>query len=131
MVQVMINNFLIISFIGKNDRLGLRINKDFFIYNFVENKKNNDTLVSEIDIFLKKHNAILDKDFSGLVNQGPGSFSGIRTALAVAKGLEISKKIRLYGFKSQDLRIFSEENIEKLIKKDLIEKNLIKPIYLS
>ncbi len=131
MVQVMINNFLIISFIGKNDRLGLRINKDFFIHNFVENKKNNDTLVSEIDTFLKKHNVILDKDFTVLVNQGPGSFSGIRTALAVAKGLEISKKIRLYGFKSEDLTIFNEENIEKLIKKDLIEKNLIKPIYLS
>ena len=131
MVQVMINNFLIISFIGKNDRLGLRINKDFFIHNFVENKKNNDTLVSEIYTFLKKHNAILDKNFTVLVNQGPGSFSGIRTALAVAKGLEISKKIRLYGFKSEDLTIFNEENIEKLIKKDLIEKNLIKPIYLS
>ena len=127
----MINNFLIISFIGKNDRLGLRINKDFFIHDFVENKKNNDTIVSEINTFLKKHNVILDKDFTVLVNQGPGSFSGIRTALAVAKGLEIAKKIRLYGFKSQDLRIFSEENIEKLIKKDLIEKNLIKPIYLS
>ena len=127
----MINNFLIISCIGKNDRLGLRINKDFFIHDFVENKKNNDTIVSEIYTFLKKHNVILDKDFTVLVNQGPGSFSGIRTALAVAKGLEISKKIRLYGFKSQDLRIFSEENIEKLIKKDLIEKNLIKPIYLS
>ena len=131
MVQVMINNFLIISFIGKNDRLGLRINKDFFIHNFVENKKNNDTLVSEIYTFLKKHNAILDKNFTVLVNQGPGSFSGIRTALAVAKGLEISKKIRLYGFKSEDLTTFNEENIEKLIKKDLIEKNLIKPIYLS
>ena len=131
MVQVMINNFLIISFIGKNDRLGLIINKDFFIHNFVENKKNNDTLVSEIYTFLKKHNAILDKNFTVLVNQGPGSFSGIRTALAVAKGLEISKKIRLYGFKSEDLTTFNEENIEKLIKKDLIEKNLIKPIYLS
>ena len=131
MVQVMINNFLIISCIGKNDRLGLRINKDFFIHDFVENKKNNDTIVSEINTFLKKHNVILDKDFTVLVNQGPGSFSGIRTALAVAKGLEIAKKIRLYGFKSQDLRIFSEENIEKLIKKYLIEKNLIKPIYLS
>ena len=30
----MINNFLIINFIGKDDKLGLRINKDFFIHNF-------------------------------------------------------------------------------------------------
>ena len=34
----MINNFLIINCIGKDDKLGLRINKDFFIHNF-NNKK--------------------------------------------------------------------------------------------
>ena len=127
----MIKNFLIINFIGENDRLGLRINKEFFIHNFEKNKKNNDNLLSEIYNFLKKHNVILDKNFSVLVNQGPGSFSGIRIALAVAKGLEVSKKIKLYGFKSNDLRVFNVENIEQLLKKDLIEKNLIKPIYLS
>ena len=127
----MIKNFLIINCIGENDRLGLRINKEFFIHNFEKNKKNNDNLLSEIYNFLKKHNVILDKNFSVLVNQGPGSFSGIRIALAVAKGLEISKKIKLYGFKSNDLRVFNVENIEQLLKKGLIEKNLIKPIYLS
>ena len=127
----MIKNFLIINCIGENDRLGLRINKEFFIHNFEKNKKNNDNLLSEIYTFLKKHNVILDKNFSVLVNQGPGSFSGIRIALAVAKGLEISKKIKLYGFKSNDLRVFNVENIEQLLKKDLIEKKLIKPIYLS
>ena len=131
MTKKMIKNFLIINCIGENDRLGLRINKEFFIHNFEKNKKNNDNLLSEIYTFLKKHNVILDKNFSVLVNQGPGSFSGIRIALAVAKGLEISKKIKLYGFKSNDLRVFNVENIEQLLKKDLIEKKLIKPIYLS
>ena len=127
----MIKNFLIINCIGENDKLGLRINKDFFIHDFEKNEKNNDNLVSQIYTFFKKHNVILNKDFTVLVNQGPGSFSGIRTALAVAKGLEITKKIKLYGFKSEDLREFNAENIEKLLKKNLIEKNLIKPIYLS
>ena len=37
----MIENFLIISCIGMNDRLGLRINKDFFIHDL--NKENNNT----------------------------------------------------------------------------------------
>ena len=37
----MINNFLIISCIGNNDKLALRINKDFFIHK-VERKKNED-----------------------------------------------------------------------------------------
>ncbi len=124
----MIKNFLIIKFIGKDDKLGLRINKDFFVYNF---QKKNERLVSVIYKFLKSHSIKLDKNFSVIVNQGPGSFSGIRISLAVAKGLEISKNIRLYGYKNTDLREFNQSNIENLLKKNLIEKKLIKPIYLS
>ena len=126
----MIENFLIISCIGLNDRLGLRINKDFFIHN-LNKENNNEQLVSEIANFLNVHNARLDERFSVIVNQGPGSFSGIRVSLAVAKGLEISKKIKLYGFNSGDLKVFDQENVENLLKKNLVEKNLIKPNYLS
>ena len=49
----------------------------------------------------------------------------------VAKGIKISKKINLFGFKDTDLQQFTLANIEFLIKKKLIQKNLIKPIYLS
>ena len=127
----MINNFLIISCIGKDDKLGLRINKDFFIKKFKNNKAHNERLVNEISNFLKSHNLEMDEKFSVIVNQGPGSFSGIRISLAVAKGLEISKKIKLYGYKNNDLKQFNQVNIENLLKKNLIEKKLIKPIYLS
>ena len=125
-----INNFLIIHCIGKNDKLGLRINKDFFVHNLA-NKKNNETLVSEILNFLSLHNAELNENFSVIVNQGPGSFSGIRISLAVAKGLEITKKIKLYGYINSNLKTFTRENIEKMFDKNLVEKKLIKPIYLS
>ena len=127
----MINNFLIISCIGKDDKLGLRINKDFFIKKFKNNKAHNERLVNEISNFLKSHNLEMDEKFSVIVNQGPGSFSGIRISLAVAKGLEISKKVKLYGYKNNDLKQFNQVNIENLLKKNLIEKKLIKPIYLS
>ena len=127
----MINNFLIINCIGKNDKLGLRINKDFFIHIFDNKNKLNINLVSEILNFLNKHKVKLDESFSVIVNQGPGSFSGVRSALAVAKGLEISKKVRLFGFKNTDLKLLDKENIEKLLNEKLIEKKLIKPIYLS
>ncbi len=113
-----------------NDRLVLRINKDFFIHN-LNKENNNEQLVSEIANFLNVHSAQLDERFSVIVNQGPGSFSGIRVSLAVAKGLKIAKKIKLYGFNNRDLRVFNKENIEKLLKKNLVEKNLIKPVYLS
>ena len=127
----MIDNFLIINCIGKDDKLGLRINKDFFIHKLKKVKNNNDKLVFEIMNFLKSHNAKIDDNFSVIVNQGPGSFSGIRISLAVAKGLEISKKVQLYGYNNEDLREFNQENINKLLKSKLSEKKLIKPIYLS
>ena len=127
----MISNFLIINCIGKDDKLGLRINKDFFVYNFINIKNNNDLLVFNILEFLNKHKVKLNKNFSIIVNLGPGSFSATRTSLAVAKGLQISKKVKIYGFKNTDLKVFDMENIEKLINRDLFEKKLIKPIYLS
>ena len=127
----MIDNFLIISCIGKDDKLGLRINKEFFVYKYEKKEISRESLVFYIQDFLKSHKVILDEKFSIIVNQGPGSFSGIRISLAIAKGLVIAKKIRLYGYKDEDLLEFNLKNIEELMKKKLIENKLIKPIYLS
>ncbi len=127
----MINNFLIINCIGLDDKLGLRINKDFFIHDIKNRKNNTEKLVSEISNFLDKHKVNLDEKFSVIVNQGPGSFSGIRVSLAIAKGLEISKKTKIFGYKNTDLKQFDQENIEKLLNEKIFEKKLIKPIYLS
>ena len=49
----------------------------------------------------------------------------------MAKGIKISKGAKLYGYKDTDLIDFNYKNIELLIKKNLIENNLIKPVYLS
>ena len=127
----MINNFLIINCIGQDDKLGLRINKDFFIHVLKKEKNTNKTIVSEILEFLRKHKVEPNQKFSVIVNQGPGSYSGVRIALAVAKGLEISNKVKLFGFRNTDLKQFNQENIEQLLEAKLIEKKLIKPIYLS
>ena len=81
--------------------------------------------------FIKKHKANINKDFSVIVNNGPGSFSTIRATLAIAKGIRISNKVKLYGYKDSDLPQFNLENIEVLINKNLMEKKLIKPVYLS
>ena len=127
----MINNFLIINCIGKNDKLGLRINKDFFVYNLKNKKIDNENLVNEIFDFINNHNVIIDENFSVIVNQGPGSFSRSRISLSVAKGLKITKKVKLFGYKNNDLKVFDQQNIENLFHANLIEKKLIKPIYLS
>ena len=127
----MINDFLIINCTGKDDKIGLKIDNSFYIHNFQTKSKNNEILALTILNFLKKHKVNIDGNFSILVNSGPGSFSSIRVALAVAKGIKISKNIQLYGFKNSDLPQFSLVNIEILINKNLIEKKLIKPLYLS
>ena len=127
----MIKDFLIINCTGKNDKIGLKINNNFFIHDFQTKIKNNEILVSTILNFTNKHKAKIDKDFTVLVNNGPGSFSSIRVALAVAKGIKISNNVKLFGFKNADLSQFNLENIELLINKNLLEKKLIKPLYLS
>ena len=127
----MIKNFLIINCIGKNDKIGLKIDDNFFTHTFHTNTNINDQLVVSILNLIKKHKVNFNSDFSILVNSGPGSFSSIRVSLAAAKGIKVSKKIRLFGFKDADLGSFNLANIELLIKKNLLQKNLIKPLYLS
>ena len=127
----MINDFLIISCTGNNDKLGLKINNNFYIHDFQNKAKNNEILVSTILNLFNKHKAKIDKDFTVLVNNGPGSFSTIRVALAAAKGIKISNNVQLYGFNNADLPQFSLANIEVLINKNILEKNLIKPLYSS
>ena len=128
---MMIKDFLIISFTGKNDKIGLRMNNKFYVHEFQTNIQNNEILVSTILNLTKKHKANVDKNFSILINIGPGSFSTLRTALAAAKGIAIAKGSMLFGFKNMDLPQFNLVNIEFLINKNLIEKKLIKPLYLS
>ena len=127
----MIKDFLILNCIGKNDKIGLRVEKKFYIHDFNNQVNNNDLLTINILNLIKKHKVNINNKFSILVNNGPGSFSSIRVSLAVAKGLKISKKISLFGFKNTDLGQFNLANIELLIKKNLMQKNLIKPIYIS
>ena len=126
----MIKDFLIINLIGKENKIGLKINNNFYIHDF-DQKTDNEQLVSSILNMIKKHKVNLCKNFSVLVNNGPGSFSSTRVSLAVAKGIKISKKINLFGYKNSDIEQFNLVNIELLIKKNLFEKNLIKPLYLS
>ena len=126
----MIKDFLIINFIGKENKIGLKINNNFYIHDF-DQKTDNEQLVSSILNMVKKHKVNLCKNFSVLVNNGPGSFSSTRVSLAVAQGIKISKKINLFGYKNSDLGQFNLANIELLIKKNLLQKNLIKPLYLS
>tara|TARA_A100001015_G_scaffold92547_1_gene103023 strand:+ start:3884 stop:4267 length:384 start_codon:yes stop_codon:yes gene_type:complete len=127
----MIKNFLVINCIGKNNIIALRINNNFFFKKLQTNMRSNELLVNNILNFIKQKKASIDKNFSVIVNLGPGSFSSIRIAIAVAKGIKITSGAKLYGYRDQDLANFNARNIGLLIKKKLIQNNLIKPVYLS
>ena len=127
----MIKDFLILNCIGDNDKIGIKFGNKFYVHDFDQKINKKDQLVLSILNLIKKHKVNISDNFSVLVNSGPGSFSAIRVSLAVAKGIKISKKINLYGFKNSDLGQFNLANIELLIEKNLIQKNLIKPLYIS
>ena len=126
----MVKDFLILNCIGKDDKIGLKVNNKFYIHIF-DKQSNKDQLVLSILNLIKKHKVNFDSNFSVLVNNGPGSFSSIRASLSVAKGIKVSKKINLFGYNNSDLGQFNLANIELLIKKKLVQKNLIKPLYIS
>jgi tRNA A37 threonylcarbamoyladenosine modification protein TsaB len=127
----MIKDFLILNCIGKNDKIGIKFDNRFYIHDFKQKVNKNDQLVSNIINLIKKYKIIINNDFSILINSGPGAFSSIRVSIAVAKGIKITKKVNLYGYKNTDLGQFNLANIELLIKKNLIQKKLIKPLYIS
>tara|TARA_Y100001936_G_C15848851_1_gene546093 strand:+ start:212 stop:601 length:390 start_codon:yes stop_codon:yes gene_type:complete len=122
-------NFLVINFIGKNDCLAIKFKNKFFVKKFQNKINNSDNLVNNILNFLKKKGINLDKNFSVLVNLGPGSYTSLRVSIAVAKGIQIAKETKLFGFKNEQISEFNLENIELLIKSKSLENKLIKPFY--
>ena len=96
----MIKDFLIIDCTGKNDSIVLKINNKFFIKKLQSNLIKNEILALETVNFVKKHNVKLNNDFSILINSGPGSFSGVRISLAVAKGIQLVKNTKIYCYNS-------------------------------
>jgi len=94
----MIKNFLIVDCTGKNNFIALNYNNKFFIKKLQINLHKNEILALEIVDFVKKHNIELNSNFSILVNSGPGSFSGIRVSLSVAKGIQLVKNTNIYSY---------------------------------
>ena len=94
----MIKDFLIINCTGKNDTIALRVNNKFFFKKLQTNIAKYEVLSLHVLNFIKEHEVSMDKKFSILINSGPGSFSGIRIGLAVAKGIQIVNKLNIYSY---------------------------------
>ena len=83
-------------------------------------KSNNDLLMKQILVFFVENNIDFKAISNIFVNQGPGSFSGIRGSLATAKGISISNNLNLIGYNtfiwSCARFIDKKESIYSLIK---------------
>ena len=100
---------------GDIDYIAAKFDSKFIIKKLLKKENKNDLLVTNLLKFVKKNKIAMTKDMSILVNLGPGSYSSLRIALSVAKGISIAKGSKIYGFKKKDLKEITLKNVEKLI----------------
>jgi len=106
------------------------------IYNIThENTKiNYESLTIIINNFLSSKKLKVSDINEIYVNQGTGSFAGIRNLMSVVKAFNVAKNIDYYCYNLVDFineKDLNHKNIPNLCKKYKIKKNLINPIYIS
>jgi len=119
-----------------NEKIFLMIITNGNIYNITcENTKiNYEKLTVIINDFLLSKNLKIPDINAIYINNGPGSFAGIRNSLSVVKAFNVAKNIDYYCYNLGDFKDekdLSHENIPNLCEKYKIKKNLINPIYIS
>ena len=88
--------FLILDF-SQSLKLAI-VDKNTLIQKELNTKKNiSEILIYEVERFLKKSEVNIKKLKSICIVTGPGSFTGIRSALTFAKSLKLALKLRLFG----------------------------------
>ena len=93
-------NFLVLDFTRLNKNIVFKFKDKFFINKIETDSNHNREIIDDILNLIKGANIKTKEKFDVLVNLGPGSFSGIRISLAVAKGIKLIKKVNLFGFNS-------------------------------
>ncbi len=119
-----------------SEKIFLMIITNSNIYNIThENTKiNYEKLTIIIYDFLLSKNLKIQDINAIYINNGPGSFAGIRNSMSVVKAFNIAKNIDYYCYNMDDFKDEKDlgyEKIPNLCEKYKIKKNLIKPIYIS
>ena len=127
-------NKLIID--AASEKIFLMIISNASIYNIThENTKiNYEKLTIIINDFLFSKSIKITDINEIYINQGSGSFAGIRNSMSVVKAFNVAKKIDYYCYSLEDFKGDDDvrhENIPNLCNKFKIKKNLINPIYIS
>ena len=92
-------------------------------------RENFDKFVKIIFSFLEQNNINLSKIDNIFINQGPGKYNSIRSAISIVKALKISKKINIYGYYSTQIINNNYDILFNLLKEGRLTKNFIQPEY--
>ena len=93
-----IMNFLSIDCSTDVGSLFIKTKNKTFSKILQSDKSNIDSLMKNILDFLNENDLYFNDISSIFINQGPGNFSGLRGSLATAKGISLSKNLKLIGF---------------------------------
>ncbi len=92
-------------------------------------RENFDKFVKIIFSFLEQNNINLSKIDNIFINQGPGQYTSIRSAISIVKALKITKKINIYGYYSTQIINNNYDILFNLLKEGRLTKNFIQPQY--
>tara|TARA_B100002052_G_C15844733_1_gene581884 strand:+ start:798 stop:1175 length:378 start_codon:yes stop_codon:yes gene_type:complete len=98
---------------------------------YINSRENFDKFNDLLLMFLKKYKIELKDVEKIFINQGPGKLSSIRTSISISKAIALSKNITLVGFCSNDLIDNDYKRLLELESKNILNKDLINPLYSS
>ena len=107
-------NFLSIDCSTDTSSLFIKTKNKTFSKVLQSDKFNNDLLMKRILDFFVENNLKFDDIAQIFVNQGPGNFSGLRGSLAIAKGISLSKNLKLFGYNTfilSSVKFFNKKNL--------------------
>ena len=107
-------NFLSIDCSTDLGSLFIKVESKTFNKILQSDKYSIDLLMKQILDFFTENNLSFNDISEILVNQGPGNFSALRSALATAKGISLAKNLKLFGYNTflwSCIKFFNKQNI--------------------
>jgi len=114
-----------------NNKIFFKIINDNESYTneFINSRENFDKFAVLLFKFFEQNNINIKEIDNIIINQGPGKFSSIRASIATAKALNVTNRLNLYGFNSNQVKNKNYKEIFDLFLKGKLKKNLIKMNY--
>ncbi len=124
-------NNLIIDTAG--EKIFLKIISNDKEYNIKHDncRENFDELVNLVFNFLEVNFINLSKIDNIFINQGPGKYTSIRSAISIVKALKITKSVNIYGYYTSQISNNNYNILLKLLEEGRLTKNFIQPKYLN